>query len=135
MSWPQGWVKLQNWVKKAIRNDSIWIGYDMIWKWQFLERYTNFDFENIFLIKLWMWMVIIQDYHFMIPLYTKYQFHLVFHWVQNYWFDIILSTKIDYNLRTEICNNVIFRYLKKIMFCIILFCIKFFLSHHSWLEW
>ncbi len=105
----QGWARSQKWDKKVIRYKLISIWYNTIWKWQFSERYhLNFDTEIIKNFVFWMWTVIIRD----IILYTKYQFHLIFHtesnldfapvWlkifgfisflVQNYQFNIFSST-------------------------------------------
>jgi hypothetical protein len=42
------------------KSDKIWFNIDMILKWQFSEGYRlKFEFENIFMLKLRMWIVII----------------------------------------------------------------------------
>ncbi len=139
------------------KSDKIWFDINLIWynmkmtilgkilvKFRY-QDYKKFCFPNV---NSHNWR-----HCFMIILYTKYRFHLVFHtesrfctnlikkysvlycfWVQNYWFYIILSTKIEYKLRTETCNNIISRYFEKILFCTVLYQIVLFLYHHSWLE-
>ncbi len=154
----------QNPDKKVIRYDLILIPYEKI-QYNMkttIIRMILFKFQYWYYKKICFPKVNGHNsrYHFSIVLYTKYQFHLFFtqnlnlhnvnsilhhlikkysalyhFWVQNNQFKIDLNTKIEYKLRTEMCNDIISRYLKKVMFCTILYQAVSFSYHYSWLKW